>query len=236
RVQQIVQQVEDTIYEFPLRLPSNLALILRVATVVEGVCVTLDPDFDFIEVATDYLRGQGYLEAGVRQFFEDRVDEVQAAARSTLRTPPKLERTLDKLDREDLQVDANIVDSDGLLQTLAKQLIFGMIVSAGVLATAVLYAFETAQSAAVAAAVTLLVGALLYWSFRAERGIRTKPQFTRQAMRRDEERQTEGGSVGPVGFETDVEQSDDVAAANGAEADDATVTHVDVTDGADDEP
>ncbi|MEF8936373.1 MAG: AarF/ABC1/UbiB kinase family protein, partial [Halovenus sp.] len=64
RIQQIMQQVEDTIYEFPLRLPSNLALVLRVATVVEGVCVTLDPDFDFISVATSYLRGQGYIEQG----------------------------------------------------------------------------------------------------------------------------------------------------------------------------
>ena len=55
RVQQIVSRVEGTMYEFPLRLPSNLALVLRVATVVEGVCVTLDPDFDFVAVATEYL-------------------------------------------------------------------------------------------------------------------------------------------------------------------------------------
>jgi len=36
RVQQIVSQVEDTMYEFPLRLLADLALVLRVATVVEG--------------------------------------------------------------------------------------------------------------------------------------------------------------------------------------------------------
>ena len=77
RVQQIIQQVEDTIYEFPLRLPPNLALVLRVATVVEGVCVTLDPDFDFIAVATDYLGEQGYIEESARDYVEDRVGEFQ---------------------------------------------------------------------------------------------------------------------------------------------------------------
>ncbi|MFW6321834.1 MAG: ABC1 kinase family protein, partial [Halohasta sp.] len=62
RVNQIIEQVESTIYEFPLRLPRNLALVLRVATVVEGVCVSLDPEFDFISVATDYLTEEGYRE------------------------------------------------------------------------------------------------------------------------------------------------------------------------------
>jgi len=64
RVRGIVERIENTIYEFPFRLPANLALVLRVATVVEGVCVTLDPDYDFIAVATAYLTEQGYREEG----------------------------------------------------------------------------------------------------------------------------------------------------------------------------
>ncbi len=91
RVQQIVSQVEDTIYEFPLRLPSNLALVLRVATVVEGVCVTLDPDFDFIAVATEYLTEEGYREESIKQYVSETGDQLQASAQSLVRTPPKLE-------------------------------------------------------------------------------------------------------------------------------------------------
>ena len=70
RVNRILSQVEDTIYEFPFRLPRDLALVMRVATVVEGVCVTLDEDFDFIAVATDYLTEQGYREESARQLVE----------------------------------------------------------------------------------------------------------------------------------------------------------------------
>ncbi|MFB6142983.1 MAG: ABC1 kinase family protein [Halorientalis sp.] len=198
RLQQIVQQVEDTIYEFPLRLPSDLALVLRVATVVEGVCVTLDPDFDFIAVATDFLREQGYVEAGVRQFLTDRQEELQAAARSTLRVPPKLESTLDRVERDDLRVHADIEDSDDHLRILGKRLVLGMAFAAGVLSTTVLYAFATVEAAGVAAAGTALAAGLLYWSFREQRGIRAEPQFTRQSMRERQETAGEGSAVGEV--------------------------------------
>jgi predicted unusual protein kinase regulating ubiquinone biosynthesis (AarF/ABC1/UbiB family) len=224
RIQQIVQQVEDTIYEFPLRLPSNLALVLRVATVVEGVCVTLDPDFDFISVATDYLRDQGYLEAGIRQFVEDRSQELQNAAQSALRTPPKLERTLDRIERDDLRVNADIEDSDDLFRTLAKRLVFGMAAAAGIVSAAVLYAFATVEAAAVAAGGTLLVVGILYLSFREKSGIRAEPQFTRQNLR---QRQAgEGSAVGEIDFEGGsfgeavVEGSETVSAADAGDVTD----------------
>jgi predicted unusual protein kinase regulating ubiquinone biosynthesis (AarF/ABC1/UbiB family) len=187
RVQQIISQVEDTIYEFPLRLPPNLALVLRVATVVEGVCVTLDPDFDFIEVATDYLRDEGYLEAGARQFVEDRVDEINQAARSTIRVPPKLEQTLDRIDRDSLVVQAELNDPEGVLDRLAKRLILGMLLATGVLSSALLYIIDDFVAAAILAALSVFVVALLYRSFRKKRGIRAQPQFTRQSMKQRQE-------------------------------------------------
>ena len=203
RVQQIVQQVEDTIYEFPLRLPSNLALVLRVATVVEGVCVTLDPDFDFISVATEYLNQQGYIEAGVRDFVEDRVNEGRDAVESTVRIPPKIESALDRVEREDFHIRADIEDSEQVLQRLAKRLVLGLALAAGAISTAMLYSFQRNETVAIAVAGTLtaLVGILVYWSFRKRRGIRAKPQFTRQNMRQQEqERDQEAGASGAFGI------------------------------------
>ncbi|MFW5963947.1 MAG: ABC1 kinase family protein [Natronomonas sp.] len=188
RVQQIIQQVEDTIYEFPLRLPPNLALVLRVATVVEGVCVTLDEDFDFIEVATDYLREQGFLEESARGFIEDRVTEARDFGESMVRVPPKLESTLDRVERGDVTVQLEISDDERALDKLAKRLILGGLLSATVMASAVLYAFSTLEASLVAAAVSIPVAALLWRSFRRRKGIRATPQFTRQSLReqRDE--------------------------------------------------
>jgi len=213
RVQQIVQQVEDTIYEFPLRLPSNLALVLRVATVVEGVCVTLDPDFDFIAVATDFLREEGFIEEGIRDFVEDRITETRDAAESVVRVPPKLERTLDRIEREDLHVRADIEDSDRHLERLAARLVYGMALTAGAVSTALLYAFSTVEATAVAGVATVGVVVLLYRSFRKRRGIRAQPQFTRQNLR---ERQDDGeGASGALGFGDAAVRPDDAGDAGG---------------------
>ena len=191
RVQQIVQQVEDTIYEFPLRLPPNLALVLRVATVVEGVCVTLDPGFDFIDVATDYLREEGYIEASVREFVEDRATEVNDATRAIVRTPPKLESALDQINRGDLAVQATVDDDERVFEQLARRLVLGLLLTGTVLATAILYAFAAPVAAILPGAGGVLLLGLLYRSFRDSSGISATPQFTRQEMRK---RQGGGGN------------------------------------------
>ena len=187
RVNQIVSQVEDTIYEFPLRLPPNLALVLRVATVVEGVCVTLDPEFDFIDVATGYLREHGFIERGVRDYVEERAEAVQESTRAALRTPPKLEEALDRINRESLTLDANIVDDERVIDRLARRIILGLVLTGTVVSTAILWAFSDPLAAGASLASSVVVLGLLYRSFRQRRGIRATPQFTRQNLRQRRE-------------------------------------------------
>ncbi|GAD53555.1 ABC1 family protein [Halarchaeum acidiphilum MH1-52-1] len=175
RVQQIVSKVEDTMYEFPLRLPPNLALVLRVATVVEGVCLTLDPDFDFVSVATDYLGEQGYYERGAREFVAETGDRAVSSARSSLRLAPKLERALDRVDRDDFYVRAAVEDSTGALDRLAKRLVTGVLFGAGAVSTGLLY-IHAADTAALAVGVgTIGIGLLCWRSFRRRRGGRATP-------------------------------------------------------------
>jgi predicted unusual protein kinase regulating ubiquinone biosynthesis (AarF/ABC1/UbiB family) len=183
RVNQIVQQVEDTIYDFPFRLPPNLALVLRVATVVEGVCVTLNPDVDFVSVATDSLHKEGYLEATAREFVSQRASEVRSAAESAIRTPPKLERVLDTARDGNLEVQADLRDSRNTLDKLARRLVYGLLVTSGLLSTAILYAFGDLYATAAAGAFTLWFSAVLVYSFRRKRGVTAQPQFTRQNLR-----------------------------------------------------
>jgi len=190
RVQRIVQQVEDTIYDFPFRLPRNLALILRVATVVEGVCVTLDEDFDFIRVATDFLTERGYREESAQQFVAELRDDVVEAAQASVRVPQTLERTLNRAERGNLRVQSELQDPHDVLDRLARRLVAGFVLASTILATAYLYPIDP-RVAAAPAALGVLSALLLYRSFRQRRGLRAQPQFTRQAMR--ERRQDEEG-------------------------------------------
>ncbi|AGN00637.1 putative unusual protein kinase [Salinarchaeum sp. Harcht-Bsk1] len=183
RIQQIVGQIEDSIYEFPFRLPKDLALVLRVATVVEGVCVTLDPNFDFIATATEYLTEEGYREETIRNVIEDTGDQLQRSGAAAVRIPPKLESALDRVERENVRVKAEIQDSNELLGLLAKRLLVGMLAAAGVVATTILYVAASIEATAVAAGATVFLLLVLYRSFRRRRGIRAQPQFTRQNLR-----------------------------------------------------
>ena len=190
RIQQVISQVEDTIYEFPLRLPSNLALVMRVATVVEGVCVTLSPNFDFIETAQEYLREEGYLEESARQYVREQVQEVNHAVQSSVRIPRKLENTLDRIDRDSLTVQAQVRDEKRVLDRLARRVVLSVLFAATLLSTTILYAVSILGTAAFALelalaglVLSLVLLALLSHSFRRRKGIRAKPQFTRQSMR-----------------------------------------------------
>ncbi|SIS04687.1 ABC1 kinase family protein [Natronorubrum thiooxidans] len=189
RVNQIIGQIEDSIYEFPFRLPKNLALVLRVATVVEGVCVTLDPEFDFIDTATSYLTEQGYREESIRKYLEGSGQQLRRTGESLTRIAPKAERTLDRLDRDDQFVRIGVEDSNGVFTTLAKRIIYGLLLTMSLFSMGVLYALEAPEASVVAAGFSAVVVVQLYRSFRKPRSTRVRPQFTRQNLRqrRDEE-------------------------------------------------
>jgi len=189
QVNQIIEQVESTIYEFPLRLPPNLALVLRVATVVEGVCVTLDPEFDFISTATEFLRDEGYYEQTARDLAEDAGRQVQRTTEALFTVPPKADEFLRQANRGDLHVDVTIEDDSNVLDKLAMRIAYSVLLAVGVLSATILYSFADAwRLAAIVLLLAVPLAIALYRSFRKKRGLRATPQFTRQGMkqRRDD--------------------------------------------------
>ncbi|WP_336338214.1 ABC1 kinase family protein [Haloarcula brevis] len=183
RIEQLVGQFETQLYEFPMRLPQDLALVVRVTTVLEGVCRTLDPEFDFIEIISEYVRQRG---AGddIRDRLTAEVREtLTASTRSAVRTPPTLEDVLDRAEREALLVETVLKDSNGLGRALAKRLLLGIVASAGVPVSAYLYTVSGLRLAGLALGVSAAVLGVLAWSFRKRSGpALSTPQFTRHEM------------------------------------------------------
>ncbi|WP_324758380.1 ABC1 kinase family protein [Haloarcula sp. GH36] len=183
RIEQLVGEFESQLYAFPMRLPQDLALVVRVSTVLEGVCRTLDPEFDFIEVITEYVTDQQRSEAGKAIGAEIR-DAVASSGRSLVTGGPRAEDALDRADRGDLHLRTVLADSDGLLGLMARRLLLGLAVAVGVPLVAFLYLAGGLQPAAVAAGVTTVVAGVLVWSFRRQRGPQFgTPQFTRHELR-----------------------------------------------------
>ncbi|MDZ7730536.1 MAG: AarF/ABC1/UbiB kinase family protein [Natrialbaceae archaeon] len=69
RVGRMMEQVEDTIYMAPFRITKDMALVIRVAMIGEGVCVMLDPEHDIVEVTADFMTNHGYLAESVMERF-----------------------------------------------------------------------------------------------------------------------------------------------------------------------
>ncbi|QIB75097.1 AarF/ABC1/UbiB kinase family protein [Halogeometricum borinquense] len=193
RIQQLVSQFEETLYDFPLRLPQDLALVVRVSTVLEGVCRTLVPEFDFVDEVTEYVRERGIEgEAGdssvqerfVREYAADAAAQVRETARTILSVPPKLNSVLGLVEREDVRVNVVLEDSDAVT-AFGKKIVSGILLSSNLLAVALLYALENQLTAGVVALGVPPLAFLLYRAFRGERGVRVRgdPQFTRQGLR-----------------------------------------------------
>jgi hypothetical protein len=108
-------------------------------------------------------------------------------------------------------VTAEVADPQDHYRGLARRLILGMVFSAGLVSTTLLYALSTATATAVAGVLTALVAGLLYLSFRRDQGFGAQPQFTRQRMRQREA--NEGDSALGFGDVTEMGTGSDGAAA-----------------------
>jgi predicted unusual protein kinase regulating ubiquinone biosynthesis (AarF/ABC1/UbiB family) len=45
----------ELVYEYPIRIPERFSLVIRSLLTQEGICMTLQPDFRFLEVAYPYV-------------------------------------------------------------------------------------------------------------------------------------------------------------------------------------
>jgi predicted unusual protein kinase regulating ubiquinone biosynthesis (AarF/ABC1/UbiB family) len=166
-----------------MRLPQDLALVVRVTTVLEGVCRTLDPDFDFIDIITEYVMEQGAADAGTAIRDEIR-GTVTNTGRALVRTPPEIEGVLDRARREELLLQALLRDSNGVATRLAKRLLLGLLVSGSLPVAAFFYTRGNLVGVSATAGLIALAGGLLVWSFRRQRRLQlSSPQFTRYELR-----------------------------------------------------
>ncbi|QLD90772.1 AarF/ABC1/UbiB kinase family protein [Natronomonas salina] len=67
RLDALLEDLEATVYEMPFRLPADLALILRVTALADGVANTLDDDHDFFSIVADFLADNDFVDEAEAQ-------------------------------------------------------------------------------------------------------------------------------------------------------------------------
>ncbi|XP_024519454.1 protein ACTIVITY OF BC1 COMPLEX KINASE 1, chloroplastic [Selaginella moellendorffii] len=51
----VTKQFNELVYQYPIRIPEKYSLVIRSLLTQEGICLTLQPDFKFLEVAYPYV-------------------------------------------------------------------------------------------------------------------------------------------------------------------------------------
>jgi predicted unusual protein kinase regulating ubiquinone biosynthesis (AarF/ABC1/UbiB family) len=160
-VRELIADFEEQLYEFPLRLPRELALVVRVTTVLEGVCRTLDPDFDFLAVVSEYV-AENVTESPGERIAADVRAEARDGAQAVPRIAPKFERALDRADRDGAYVRAGIGLDGADAERFGQRAVLGLVGASLSATAAILYtAGELALAGAGVFGVLLVAGLLL---------------------------------------------------------------------------
>lgn len=157
----ILSDVIEELRAFPFRLPPDVMLVLRVGTVSEGVLRELDPEFDFIAAAREFLVRHGFMERGARMLFEDLQADVERSIRATIRLPYKLEQALDELAREDARWE-RVNESQRRAALARRQMIYAILASSLIVGGSILTTVDL-RYGLIGFVVALFVVVFLLW-------------------------------------------------------------------------
>lgn len=94
-VKALMEIANRTIYQFPFKLPKNLVLYMRMLSILEGVCLTLDPDFRFIKILGRLLEEEGLVEEAYTAEIKEQIKRLSQALDASIEIAPMLKNFLE---------------------------------------------------------------------------------------------------------------------------------------------
>ncbi|WP_410767350.1 ABC1 kinase family protein [Haloferax sp. DFSO60] len=133
---EIILEMTTILNEFPFRIPPDLMLIIRVGTVGEGTLRQIDPQFNFLSAAREFLLSHGYLGHGVRKWLEGARDDTVESVGALFRAPAKVERLVDTIQRGELEISGMNLEQS--LTVIGRVLAYALITASWVVGSAIL--------------------------------------------------------------------------------------------------
>ncbi|WMT45246.1 MAG: AarF/ABC1/UbiB kinase family protein [Cuniculiplasma divulgatum] len=95
-VRELFEIANNVIFEFPFRLPRSLVLYMRMSSLLEGVCLQLDPEFKFVKILRELLYREGLLDELYRRQLRDFVKKTVTSLEKGIDALPLLKRRLEE--------------------------------------------------------------------------------------------------------------------------------------------
>ena len=99
-IRELLEIANDVIFEFPFRLPRALVLYMRMSSLLEGVCLKLDPEFRFVKVLRQLLYQEGLLDELYRKQLENFMKKSIRSIEKGLDVLPMLKRRLEEPEKQ----------------------------------------------------------------------------------------------------------------------------------------
>ncbi len=93
--------LESLLYEQPFQIPAQFTFMGRALGTLYGICVGLDPNFNFLDEAKPYLTSFARKEAGVWEAIKEKSTRFGA---SLIEIPTLAEKVLHRMDKGDLTI------------------------------------------------------------------------------------------------------------------------------------
>ncbi len=99
-IRELLEIANGVVFEFPFRLPRSLVLYMRMSSLLEGICLTLDPEFKFVKVLRKLFIDEGLLNELYKGQIDDFFKKAIVNLENGLEVLPLLKR---KLEAEDVE-------------------------------------------------------------------------------------------------------------------------------------
>ena len=95
-VQSLMELANQTMSKFPFVLPKNLALYMRMASIIEGIYKTHDVDFKFVKVLKNILEEENLITRAYIEELKISFDTFSKSINSVLQIGPEMKNLMDE--------------------------------------------------------------------------------------------------------------------------------------------
>ena len=96
-VQSLMELANQTMSKFPFVLPKNLALYMRMASIIEGIYKTHNVDFKFVEVLKNILQEENLISRAYVEELKISFDNFSRSIDSVLQMGPEMKKLMDEV-------------------------------------------------------------------------------------------------------------------------------------------
>ena len=118
-MREIAREFRDVLYEMPFQVPADLLFLGRCLSILMGMCVGLDPDFNFFESLRPFAEGLLTEETGnlLNELIPTLLEQIRALAV----LPARVESTLSRIERGEVTVTTRFTpELDTQIRRLTK--------------------------------------------------------------------------------------------------------------------